>query len=181
MIVSICFALLALLCLFMAFLVWPPYSLAIFLYWMTRRLKTRFIYREDGGFYLLRARLRGWMPGDEKTYRWSAYLHKFYSHDVDMAPHNHPWRWSISIPLCGGYIEERRCADGTIRIRRVRPFIPNFFGRDTFHRIAMLHGPEVWTLFICGPKFQGWGFWDAVRGFIPWRDRLRERGIEGNG
>ncbi len=147
-------------------------------YYLARKLKTRFIDREDGGLYLLRVKLRGWMPGDSRSYSWSLYLHKFYSHDVDLAPHNHPWRWSVSIPIFGGYIEERLDKNRQLVTRRVRPLIPNIFGRNTFHRIAMLHGPEVWTIFICGPKFQGWGFWDAARGFVPWRDRLRERGVK---
>ncbi len=152
-----------------------------FFYWLGRVRPSRMIPREGGGNYLFRVKIRGWMPGDTRSYRWSLYLHKFYSHDVDLACHNHPWRWSVSLPIFGGYIEERIDENGFKVTRRVRPLVPNFFGRRTFHRIAMLHGPEVWTMFLCGPKFQGWGFWDFKRGFIPWRDRLRERGIKVEG
>lgn len=145
--------------------------------WLSSRLPNRLIPREDKQPYLLRSKIRGWMPGDDPV-SWSLYLHRFYSHDVDPAPHSHPWKWSVSLVLTGGYIEERRCADGSIKVRTVKPFRLNFFGPNSYHRISMLCGREVWTLFLAGPKFQSWGFMDPVRGFIPWRDRLRERGIE---
>lgn len=36
------------------------------------------------------------------------YLHRFHRSDVDRELHSHPWAWSYSIILAGGYIEERR-------------------------------------------------------------------------
>lgn len=36
------------------------------------------------------------------------YLHKFHRGDDDEALHSHPWKWSCSFILAGGYSEERR-------------------------------------------------------------------------
>jgi hypothetical protein len=106
------------------------------------------------------------------------YLHRFHRGDDDQELHCHPWRWACSLILSGGYREERRVR-GTDRVetRIVRPGSLNFIRSDDFHRVDLLEG-EAWSLFLVGPKFTGWGFWNRDTGtFTPWREFIaRKRG-----
>jgi len=145
--------------------------------WIASFRPVRRIEDEHGDLYLLRIKLWGWMPGTTKHHRWSGYLHHFMRPDQDRALHNHPWKWSFSIILAGGYVEERQMEDGRIDTRYLRPGTINILGPENFHRITELHGKETWTLFIAGPKYKSWGFLDAERGFVGYRDRFAERGI----
>ena len=103
--------------------------------------------------------------------RWGLYVHKFHRSDEDGGLHNHPWAWSISFVLAGGYSEERRDGD-RVRRRDVLPFSFNFIGHDDFHRVDLLE-KDAWTLFLVGPKVSSWGFWDRETvEFTPWREYI---------
>ncbi len=151
-----------------------------YLHEAVRHLRIREIPREDGKQYLTRYDIHGWMPadGEAKKYPLSIYLHRFHAPDFDPAPHNHPWEWSRSLILTGGYVERRRDpADGAMRRVGRRPGDLNRIDSDTFHVVEELCGRETWTLFSAGPKTGTWGFWPPERGYTEWRDRLRERGL----
>ena len=148
-----------------------------FLHWLSRRLAVREIFGDDGTLYLQRFRILGWMPGDERRWPFSIYLHRFHRPDLDDAPHSHPWNWAVSLVLAGGYVESRRVEGGS-SWRALHPGQINVLRDDTFHVVKELLGQETWTLFVVGPKTASWGFMVNGRGFVPWRDRLRERGIE---
>jgi hypothetical protein len=123
--------------------------------------------------------------GDDVTgipYLWRAYLgektknqdvgiflHRFVSSDA-LEYHCHPWVWARAFILEGSYIEDRVLAldvdldakvarlDGSTR--RTKTFGPgsqNVIFANTFHRVDLLT-PEVWTLFIHGPRVGNWGF-----------------------
>lgn len=108
--------------------------------------------------------------GDERKY-FNPFLHYFHASDKDkdddgtLLLHNHPWTWSISIILWGGYSEERRQPDGSITRKTYRPGSINFIRRNTFHRVDLLED-GAWSLFITGwrPKEKlgssNWGFWN---------------------
>lgn len=131
-------------------------------------------------------------------------LHHFIGPD-DAGHHNHPFAWSFSIVLSvlwgGSYTEEilhvcdwhkteptgsttypdfDHCIGGEcwIETRRVRLF--NWIPNGKYHRIVELHpglfALGVWTLFVMGPRVSSWGFWDKVRGHIPWRQHSAEQG-----
>jgi hypothetical protein len=90
------------------------------------------------------------------------YLHRFVAGDGDRHVHDHPWDWSLGLVLAGGYEEERLTAFSPTagwhhKIRRIRPWRPNFIGRRTFHRVTNPRR-ETWTLFIHGRRTKGWGF-----------------------
>jgi hypothetical protein len=98
------------------------------------------------------------------------YIHRFHQGDDEPELHNHPWRWAVSLILAGGYIEERRDPDDRVRTRKIRPWTINFIRSGDFHRVDLL-GEDAWSLFVAGPKFQGWGFWNRHSGrFWPWRE-----------
>lgn len=94
-------------------------------------------------------------------------LHRFVRSDPD-GLHDHPWGWAFSLILAGWYIEERRDCD---RIRSRCYFLTG----DTFHRVVLPHGADVWTLFAHGPYVKHWGFMQAFyKVGTPeptWRDR----------
>lgn len=124
------------------------------------RLRARLI-EIDGRPYLVRylvARVAG----------CELYLHEFLTADGERHVHDHPWAWSASLLLAGGYVEEVLTAiDGyagpltCTRIQRA-PGV-NLVGRG-FHRIAQIT-PGTWTIFAVGPRRKMWGFleYDAER------------------
>jgi len=102
-----------------------------------------------------------------KRFGVTGYLHHFVSGDDEREVHDHPWRWSFSVILTGGYIEERldwfdldRCG-WAAHVRRMFPLRVNFIGARTFHRIVEPK-PGTWTLFVHGPRMKGWGFLDFI-------------------
>jgi hypothetical protein len=142
---------------------------------IARRLKLRRILRENNELYLDRYALKRYEPGNERGL--CIYLHNFLSHDED-GHHNHPWDWSFSVVIRGGYTEERFDPESGETWREThRAGGLNILRRGDYHRIEELHG-DTWTLFVCGPlSGKSWGFWMPGRGHVPWRDRLRERGF----
>jgi hypothetical protein len=88
--------------------------------------------------------------------------------------HDHPW-WFITIPLWGGYTEQRAnvreapflaaqaerwpdtCTRGATEDRR--PFRPRMMRLDECHTITALHRRTCWTLVIGGPRRRPWGFY----------------------
>ena len=119
--------------------------------------------------YLLRFHIKhcGRLPG--------IYLHRFYKGDDDRALHNHPWRKAYSFILTGGYNEEVREEDDTVRTIPRLPGMFNVLSGDTFHRVQLREGPG-WTLFCSIDKIQDWGFWDRDTGkYTPHAEYLEGR------
>lgn len=130
--------------------------------WATARGRSRTIPDRDNPslpyifrHYILFKR-RSW------TQRWlgNVVLHQLMASDP-ASLHDHPWPY-ITIILAGGYWEHTPKGrfwrkPGTILVRRA----------TSLHRLEMDPdaGP-VWTLFITGPKFRGWGFASAT-GWVP--------------
>jgi hypothetical protein len=148
--------------------------------WIASKMHLREIYRLAPGDYLHRFGFTKFVDGPAGHRR---YLHHFLAED-DEGHHNHPWKWSFSIVLRGGYTEEYFDSryDMLFNIpvlskRRVRWF--NFIGPTKYHRITELHG-DTWTLFFCGGLTgKGWGFWIPGRGHVDFKTRMQERGVLG--
>lgn len=103
------------------------------------------------------------------------YLHRFHRSDDDGELHNHPWKWSLSLVLVGGYREERRGPGDVVHVRIVRPWRLNIIRHDDFHRVDLLED-DAWSLFLAGPRTQNWGFWNRLTGkFTPWREFITEK------
>jgi len=122
------------------------HRMARFLLWLTARLPAREIRGEHSEPYLERYSLGG-------LFGWRVYLHRFLASDPDRGLHDHPWGWSVSLILAGGYSEVR---DGALR--RLFPGQVNLIRGHDFHRILLDEGDEAWTLFLHGPRVKGWGF-----------------------
>jgi hypothetical protein len=136
--------------------------------WLAKHLPSITIPTPDGKPYLTRYYLFG---ADRK---WgNIFLHHFHSSDMDIAPsgayylHNHPWPWSFSIILVGGYNEYRmvsgRKPDEPYRYIW-KTFLPgsiNFLTDADFHRVELLD-QDGWSFFFTGwrSKKRSWGFWD---------------------
>lgn len=104
------------------------------------------------------------------------YLHRFVSPDGERHLHNHPWGWSRSLVLSGGYTEEvvvdltTASPSGCLtELRHVRWW--NRVDGNHFHRIAAV-GAGTWTLFFHGARQyvggepKGWGFLTPVEGGV---------------
>jgi hypothetical protein len=106
---------------------------------------------------------RHYLFGTGKTF--GVFLHYFVGSDPATEFHDHPWSWSVSIVLCGGYTEERRGRyDSTITRRWLGPGRVNLLLPDIFHRVELRDRRPAWTLFIHGPKIRKWGFLDSTTG-----------------
>jgi NTP pyrophosphatase (non-canonical NTP hydrolase) len=119
-----------------------------FLYWLTGKLPARTINGDQGEPYLERYFLF-------RFFGLQAYIHRFVASDPDRGLHDHPWDWSASLILVGGYREIR----AGLLPRNLRPGRLNIIRGDDFHRIVLAPGREAWTLFIHGRRTKGWGFW----------------------
>jgi hypothetical protein len=114
--------------------------------------------------------------------RFGLYVHRFHASDDASHLHSHPWKWSLSLVLSSGYVEERRTSiplrNGArvvhgVAARRVRPFAFNFIRQDDYHRVDLIGGRPALTLFLVGPKTpdSSWYFWDRQTGEeTPWRE-----------
>ncbi len=107
-----------------------------------------------------------WVPG------YGMFLHHFHRDDEARELHSHPWKWSVSLILSGGYREERlERGWPSVRERVFRPGNINVLTNDVFHRVELLDVfGGCWTLFVHGPKNKNWGFLDRdTREFTDWR------------
>jgi hypothetical protein len=95
------------------------------------------------------------------------YLHCFRRSDDDRALHDHPAP-SLSLILCGSYVEHTIDAGGVHRRQRLRAGAIRLRSAAAAHRVEVDEG-DCWTLFIFGPRIREWGFHCAERGWVQWK------------
>ena len=143
---------------------------------VSSRLPDRLI-TTDGDPYLHRFYLHKKPREGFRQYLPSVYLHYFHRGDLDKALHNHPWKYSLSLVLTNGYLEDRRTKYGVIR-RLLRSGSVNFIRANDYHKVTLLDPSKgSWTLFVSGPRVQDWCFWDPARPGkqpVPWRIYLKK-------
>jgi hypothetical protein len=110
----------------------------------------------DGRPYLVRYFAAGWSP-DNKRAGPALFLHQFVASDPSGEVHSHPWGWSASVILVGGYREIRCTGTGTSEVRTYRPGDVNVLEATDRHRIE-LFDRECWTLFLAGSFEREWTF-----------------------
>jgi hypothetical protein len=113
------------------------------LYWLSGFLPCRII-SDDGTPYLERYFLF-------QALGWTFYMHRFVGSDPNRGLHDHPYSRAYSFVLAGRYYEETRSG-----WRMVRWF--NRLTGESFHRVMVPDGTNVWTLFCHGPYVKPWGF-----------------------
>lgn len=140
-------------------------------WWIVKKFPHRTRVIENyGEKYLLRFYVKhnGILPG--------IYLHRFFQGDQDRELHNHPWLWSFSFILTGGYIEERRQRDGSVTFKTRKPFRFNLMSGNTFHRVGLVNKESgAWTLFCSGAEVKDWGFLMENGAFMPHKEYLADR------
>jgi hypothetical protein len=100
--------------------------------------------------------------------RWfNIYLHNIVRSDEDRALHDHPW-WNCSILLRGGYVEVVPTRGATLDVKCRRAGSVVFRRACAAHRLVVFADPNVWSLFVTGPKLRNWGFW-CPQGWVPWQ------------
>ncbi len=110
----------------------------------------------DGQLYLERYFAAGWNP-DTKQPGPAIFLHHFVASDPSDTVHSHPWGWSSSLILVGGY-RETRCVDGgAASTRYYRAGDVNVLAAHDQHRIELLSS-DCWSLFMAGSFEQAWRF-----------------------
>jgi hypothetical protein len=119
-----------------------------------RTLTVQHIARE-GRPYLDRYFLAGWSPTHRRAGP-SVFLHHFLASDATTEVHSHPWAWSCSLILVGGYREDR-CVHGHHSEQVYHPGDVNVIEPDVEHRIDLLES-DCWTLFLAGAYHQPWTF-----------------------
>lgn len=105
------------------------------------------------------------------------YLHRFVSDDSERHLHNHPWTRSLSLILCGSYVEEHVVdfcphagSSGCVTRRDLRRWW-NWVPGNLLHRIHDAK-PGTWSLFMHGQRarvnhgmtssLKGWGFIESL-------------------
>jgi hypothetical protein len=103
------------------------------------------------------------------------FLHHFVGSDPGPELHDHPWDFSVSLVLTGGYWENRmytryhytvKNEDGTKEKRWVPwsfqrwlgPLSLNVIRGTDFHQVIIPEGRDAWTLFFHGERVKVWGF-----------------------
>lgn len=130
-----------------------------------------FTVRQGGTDYLQ----RWWVIPRNKWF--NIYLHKFVHSDEDRALHDHPW-WNMSLLLKGSYVEimpgpspravgRRRLMTEHTKVRS--PGRPVIRRPTSLHRVELINGKPVWSLFITGPTIREWGF-ACPQGWRHWKD-----------
>src|SRR5262245_8909223 len=112
--------------------------------------------------YLVRYFVAGWNP-ENKRHGPAIYLHHFLGGDPAREVHSHPWQWSASLILVGGYREER-CSgrEGATLVTEFRPGDVNVLAPGDRHRIDLLDR-DCWSLFLAGSFAQAWRFYESCR------------------
>lgn len=111
------------------------------------------------------------------------YLHHFFRGDADSELHNHPWLFSMSLILTGGYIEERWHPETrTLRTRHCHPGDVNVIRSTDFHRVTLMRPDRgCWTLFLSSNRVEeknghDWGFLDTKTDrYTPWGEFVQRR------
>jgi hypothetical protein len=115
-------------------------------------------------------------PGADVPYlqRWwiiprnahfNVYLHRFLRSDDERALHDHPWP-NVSWLIEGEYLEHT--PEGTFR-RTPGALVER--EATSSHRIELIEGQPVTSLFFTGPKEREWGF-HCERGWVHWQEFL---------
>lgn len=91
------------------------------------------------------------------------YLHHILKSDIDRALHDHPWP-NTSFLLSGRYIEHT--PEGQF-VRIAGDLVTR--EATTLHRLEVIAGEPVISLFMTGPKVREWGF-DCPNGWVHWKD-----------
>jgi hypothetical protein len=120
------------------------------------RVLPKRVISPQGQPYLTRYYAAGWNP-TTRIGSSAIYLHHFHASDPDDAVHSHPWAWSASLILVGGYRETRCLPNGIKSERLYRPGDVNLILAEDRHRIELLEG-DCWSLFLAGPFLQAWSF-----------------------
>ena len=105
--------------------------------------------------------------------KWfNVYLHHFHRSDDDRALHDHPWK-NLSVLLRGSYLEY--LPDGSTLVRNPTLAFWRWPVREATdsHRVELINGRKVWTLFITGRRVRVWGFW-CPKGWIPWTELVEQ-------
>lgn len=106
--------------------------------------------------YLDRYFVSGWTPTRPQPGP-KLFVHHFLASDPNDQVHSHPWAWSASLILIGGYREERCAPDGSRSVQVYEPGQMNILEATDKHRIDLLQA-DCWTLFLAGEYQQPWGF-----------------------
>ena len=86
-------------------------------------------------------------------------IHRFVKSDPERGYHDHPWKRSLSFILCGKYDERILLSDRiNYKTHARNRWIFNYLnGVDTFHRVMVDEGKDVWTLFAFQKRSKTWG------------------------
>lgn len=133
--------------------------------------------KETGDLYMERYWLKPFTNAKDTSIR----IHKIMRSDDARALHDHPWE-STSIILDGGYWEIEPLDQNqdpemdAYAYKRVWKGAGAVTHRPAHgrHRLEVEPGTHAWTMFIMGKWEKDWGFYDADRKFVYWREYLND-------
>ncbi len=131
------------------------YVMRIFIVFITNFLPVKIIRDDKGVPFLYRYHL--FILGKDGP---GMCIHNFVKSDPERGYHDHPWNESISFILSGRYDERILNKDDPTKYTTIprNRWTFNFLnGVDTFHRVMVEDGKDVWTLFAFGKRSKVWG------------------------
>lgn len=107
-------------------------------------------------------------------------VHRFWKSDDDGGLHDHPWLFWGSKILKGGYwehIPDPLDPLKTVKVWRDSTQPMRWNGAKALHRVELdPDTPEVWTLFVMGPKIREWGFVPfGTTKWVQWQEYLQSK------
>lgn len=117
---------------------------------------------------------RWWLRG-ERDDKPNAYIHVFYRDDHDGALHDHRMD-NVSVILKGRchehfHAEPLKVVNGRYLTYSILRSECDVVQRSaaTPHRISLIGGAPMTTIFFTGPAYRDWGFW-TIDGWDGWRE-----------
>jgi hypothetical protein len=101
-------------------------------------------------------------------------IHRFVNSDPDRGLHDHPWRYSMSLILAGGYYELLKRQNNNVFRRWLGAGRFNLLDGKEHHRVILKEGGDAWTLFFYGVRTKKWGFLNEKSGDYKFHSEKQE-------
>jgi hypothetical protein len=121
-------------------------------------------------FFLIREIISGEGKVHFRRYRiletpwFSLYIHNILESDLDLHMHDHPWDF-VSVMLSGGYLEyTEKNPEGNYFLPidfntwDIPSLYINAHVAEDLHKIKLIDGKPVWSIFLCGPRRREFGY-----------------------
>lgn len=125
-----------------------------------------------------RVHLSRWiLLGGKNPWVLQLLVNQIHYPDVNDCYHDHPWPF-LSLVLWGGYVEEIKAADGSLKVKRRWPGMIHYRPATHTHRIVRLPWGKSYTLVLQLPKVREYGY-HTREGWVHWIEYVKKQAGKG--